>query len=123
MDTALSAHRFQFAFTITYHYLFPQLTMGLALLIVILKGLALRTGKKIERRTPEFHRQCDARHSAADDADVEDAPAIVRDDSSIEKHAPRQYQLACLDSENIRPCASYTSCAGSAIWTRCVDIV
>src|SRR5215831_18758854 len=44
MDTALSAHRFQFAFTITYHYLFPQLTMGLALLIVILKALALRTG-------------------------------------------------------------------------------
>ncbi len=44
MDTAVSAHRFQFAFTITYHYLFPQLTMGLALFLVILKGLALRTG-------------------------------------------------------------------------------
>jgi cytochrome d ubiquinol oxidase subunit I len=44
MDTAVGAHRFQFAFTVTYHYLFPQLTMGLALLIVILKGLALRTG-------------------------------------------------------------------------------
>src|SRR6266540_3795097 len=29
--------RFQFAFTITYHYLFPQLTMGLALLIVVFK--------------------------------------------------------------------------------------
>ena len=36
-------NRLQFAFTITYHYLFPQLTMGLALLIVILKALALRT--------------------------------------------------------------------------------
>ncbi|HEX7667841.1 MAG TPA: cytochrome ubiquinol oxidase subunit I, partial [Polyangiaceae bacterium] len=34
--------RLQFAFTITYHYLFPQLTMGLALVIVILKGLALK---------------------------------------------------------------------------------
>jgi cytochrome d ubiquinol oxidase subunit I len=44
MDTALSAHRFHFAFTITYHYLFPQLTMGLALLIVILKTLGLRSG-------------------------------------------------------------------------------
>src|SRR6476659_6640370 len=41
---ALSWSRFQFAFTITYHYLFPQLTMGLALLIVILKGLALHSG-------------------------------------------------------------------------------
>ncbi len=39
---ALAWHRIQFAFTITYHYLFPQLTMGLALLIVIMKALALR---------------------------------------------------------------------------------
>jgi cytochrome d ubiquinol oxidase subunit I len=37
-------HRLQFGFTVTYHYLFPQLTMGLALLIVALKGMALRTG-------------------------------------------------------------------------------
>src|SRR5512146_691482 len=36
-------HRLQFAFTITFHYLFPQLTMGLGLLIVILKTLALKT--------------------------------------------------------------------------------
>ena len=35
-------HRLQFAFTIIYHYLFPQLTMGLALLIVVFKWLALR---------------------------------------------------------------------------------
>ena len=39
---ALSLHRLHFAFTITYHYLFPQLTMGLALLIVLLKTLAWR---------------------------------------------------------------------------------
>ena len=37
-------HRMQFAFTITYHYLFPQLTMGLALLIAIMKTLGLRRG-------------------------------------------------------------------------------
>ena len=41
---ALALHRIHFAFTITYHYLFPQLTMGLALLIVVLKTLALKTG-------------------------------------------------------------------------------
>jgi cytochrome d ubiquinol oxidase subunit I len=41
---ALSLHRLHFAFTITYHYLFPQLTMGLALLIVILKTMAWKTG-------------------------------------------------------------------------------
>jgi len=37
-------HRLQFAFTIVYHYLFPQLTMGLALLIVVMKTIGLRTG-------------------------------------------------------------------------------
>jgi cytochrome d ubiquinol oxidase subunit I len=37
----LFVHRLQFAFTITYHYLFPVLTMGLALLIVIMKALGL----------------------------------------------------------------------------------
>jgi cytochrome d ubiquinol oxidase subunit I len=42
MTDALLWHRIQFAFTITYHYLFPQLTMGLALLIVVFKFLALR---------------------------------------------------------------------------------
>jgi len=40
--TDLVLHRLQFAFTITYHYLFPQLTMGLALLIVLMKARGLR---------------------------------------------------------------------------------
>lgn len=40
---ALLLHRIHFGFTITFHYLFPQLTMGLALLIVVLKTAALRT--------------------------------------------------------------------------------
>jgi cytochrome d ubiquinol oxidase subunit I len=43
MDSALAIHRLHFAFTVTFHYIFPQLTMGLALLIVILKTMALRT--------------------------------------------------------------------------------
>jgi cytochrome d ubiquinol oxidase subunit I len=41
--TALGWHRFQFGFTITFHYLFPQLTIGLALLLVVFKAAALRT--------------------------------------------------------------------------------
>ena len=44
--TAELIHRLHFAFTITFHYLFPQLTMGLALLIVVLKTIALRTGSE-----------------------------------------------------------------------------
>ncbi len=42
MDSALLIHRLHFAFTVTFHYLFPQLTMGLALLIVVLKTIAVR---------------------------------------------------------------------------------
>ena len=42
METALLIHRLHFAFTAIFHYLFPQLTMGLALLIVVLKTMALR---------------------------------------------------------------------------------
>jgi cytochrome d ubiquinol oxidase subunit I len=37
-------HRAQFAFTVVYHYLFPQLTMGLAWFIVYWKWRALKTG-------------------------------------------------------------------------------
>jgi cytochrome d ubiquinol oxidase subunit I len=43
---ALTVHRLHFAFTIIFHYLFPQLTMGLALLILILKTMALGTGNE-----------------------------------------------------------------------------
>src|SRR6204780_930300 len=41
MNSAIDIHRLHFAFTIAFHYIFPQLTMGLALLIVVLKSLAL----------------------------------------------------------------------------------
>src|SRR5437763_10841347 len=44
MDSALALDRLQFAFTVTFHYIVPQLTMGLALLLVVLKTMALRTG-------------------------------------------------------------------------------
>ena len=42
------------AFTITFHYLFPQLTMGLALLIVVLKSVALKTGSEQWDRAARF---------------------------------------------------------------------
>ena len=54
MDSALAVHRLHFAFTVTYHYLFPQLTMGLALLIVVLKTLALRTGNENYNESARF---------------------------------------------------------------------
>ena len=52
--TAELIHRLHFAFTITFHYLFPQLTMGLALLIVVLKSVALKTGSEDWDRAARF---------------------------------------------------------------------
>lgn len=54
MEDALTIHRLHFAFTITFHYIFPQLTMGLALLIFILKTLALRTRNEIWNQAARF---------------------------------------------------------------------
>src|ERR1700733_6881121 len=46
--------RLQFAFTLTYHYLFPQLTMGLAWFLVYWKWRALRTGDEKYHRAARF---------------------------------------------------------------------
>ncbi len=54
MKDALFLHRIHFAFTITFHYLFPQLTMGLAPLIVVLKTLAIRTGNEAYNESVRF---------------------------------------------------------------------
>jgi cytochrome bd ubiquinol oxidase subunit I len=54
MDSALLIHRLHFAFTVTFHYLFPQLTMGLAPLIVVLKTLALRRNDETFNQAARF---------------------------------------------------------------------
>ncbi len=54
MDSALLVHRLHFAFTVTFHYLFPQLTMGLAPLIVILKTLGLRRNDEVYNQAARF---------------------------------------------------------------------
>jgi cytochrome d ubiquinol oxidase subunit I len=54
MEDALFLHRLQFAFTISFHYLFPQLTMGLGLLIVIMKAIALKTGNNFYNSSAKF---------------------------------------------------------------------
>ena len=54
MDSALFVHRLHFAFTVTFHYLFPQLTMGLAPLILVLKTIALRRNDEAYNRAARF---------------------------------------------------------------------
>ena len=48
MDTEILA-RVQFAFTVAYHYIYPPLSIGLGLLLVIFESLYLRT------KNPEYH--------------------------------------------------------------------
>ncbi|MGB6431618.1 MAG: cytochrome ubiquinol oxidase subunit I [Candidatus Acidiferrales bacterium] len=54
LENALTVDRLQFAFTVTFHYIFPQLTMGLALLILVMKSIALRTGDPRWDRAARF---------------------------------------------------------------------
>ncbi|SEQ79755.1 cytochrome ubiquinol oxidase subunit I [Neolewinella agarilytica] len=46
MDVEILA-RIQFAFTIAFHYIYPPLSIGLGLIMVIMEGLYLKTGNKI----------------------------------------------------------------------------
>ncbi len=54
MASALLYDRLQFAFTATFHYLFPQLTMGLALLLLYLRSRALWSGDEQYHQVARF---------------------------------------------------------------------
>jgi cytochrome d ubiquinol oxidase subunit I len=54
MDDPSVWHRLQFAFTIVYHYLFPQLTMGLALHLVLWRWRAYRRGDEASAGAARF---------------------------------------------------------------------
>lgn len=51
MDAEILA-RIQFAFTIAFHYIYPPLSIGLGLILVVMEGLYLKTGdKRFEQMT------------------------------------------------------------------------
>lgn len=54
MASALLYDRLQFAVTATFHYLFPQLTMGLALLLVYFRSRALAPGDEHYHQVARF---------------------------------------------------------------------
>jgi len=54
MDTVLLLSRLQFAFTISFHYIYPPLSIGLGLVLVIIEGLWLRTKKPIYHQLARF---------------------------------------------------------------------
>lgn len=53
MDVELLS-RIQFAFTIGFHYIYPPLTIGLGLVMVIMEGLYLKTGNEIYETMARF---------------------------------------------------------------------
>ncbi|MCX6158691.1 MAG: cytochrome ubiquinol oxidase subunit I [Ignavibacteriae bacterium] len=53
MDTEILA-RIQFAFTIAFHYIYPPISIGLGVLLVIMEGMYIKTGKKIYENITKF---------------------------------------------------------------------
>ena len=53
MDTLLLS-RLQFAFTIAFHYIYPPLSIGLGLIIVIIEGLYLKTRQPLYLQMAKF---------------------------------------------------------------------
>ncbi|MBE7171455.1 MAG: cytochrome ubiquinol oxidase subunit I [Williamsia sp.] len=53
MDVEILA-RLQFAFTISFHYIYPPLSIGLGLLLVIMEGMYLKTGNKLYEQMTRF---------------------------------------------------------------------
>ncbi|MEY2963036.1 MAG: hypothetical protein RL754_297 [Bacteroidota bacterium] len=53
MDVEILA-RIQFAFTVAFHYIYPPLSIGLGLLMVIFEGSFLRTGKEVYHKLARF---------------------------------------------------------------------
>ena len=46
--------RVQFAFTIAFHYIYPPLSIGLGVLLVIMEGMYLKTGNKLYEQMTKF---------------------------------------------------------------------
>jgi cytochrome bd ubiquinol oxidase subunit I len=53
MDTEILA-RVQFAFTIAFHYIYPPLSIGLGLILVIMEGMYLRTREQVYEQMTRF---------------------------------------------------------------------
>ncbi len=53
MDVEILA-RIQFAFTISFHYIYPPLSIGLGLILVIMEGMYLKTGNKLYEHMTRF---------------------------------------------------------------------
>ncbi|MBX9704066.1 MAG: cytochrome ubiquinol oxidase subunit I, partial [Silvanigrellaceae bacterium] len=53
LDVTLLA-RIQFALTIMFHYIFPPLSIGLGVILVLMEGLYLKTANPIYEKMTQF---------------------------------------------------------------------
>jgi cytochrome d ubiquinol oxidase subunit I len=53
METEILA-RIQFAFTVAFHYIYPPLSIGVGLILVIMEGMYLKTGLKLYENMTKF---------------------------------------------------------------------
>ena len=51
---ALTLSRWQFGLTIGFHYLFPVLSIGLGLILVVMEGMFLKTGRELYHQMTRF---------------------------------------------------------------------
>ncbi len=55
--TVLILSRIQFAFTIAFHYIYPPLSIGIGLAMVLIEGVYLKTGNPLYKRMAKFWTQ------------------------------------------------------------------
>jgi cytochrome d ubiquinol oxidase subunit I len=49
--------RIQFALTVSFHFLFPPMTIGLGVVLIVMQTLRLRTGKQLHADLAQTARQ------------------------------------------------------------------
>ena len=54
MDDPVILSRLQFALTVMFHYIFPPLTIGLGVLLVVMEGMWLKTGNDLYHKLAKF---------------------------------------------------------------------
>ena len=54
----LTLSRIQFTLTISFHYIYPPLSIGLGVMLVLMEGMWLKTGKEIYHQMARFGPKC-----------------------------------------------------------------
>ena len=114
MDVVLLS-RLQFAFTIGFHYLYPPLSIGLGVALVLMEGLYLQTGRKLYEDMTRFWVN-DLRRSSSPSASPR---ASSWSSSSAPTGPPTRATWATSSAARWPPRASSPSSSSRASWPSC----